>query len=103
MNDPMKEVCEEMLSLHAKAYETVKKGAVMAGTNSVLRHPLLWFVVGAAAGYYGYKYRKEIVAAVAKGTDLGRDFVLQQRESLSDLLEEAREAEEGGEAQDAAK
>ncbi|WP_459869323.1 hypothetical protein [Endothiovibrio diazotrophicus] len=70
----------------------------MAGSNSVIRHPLLWFVVGAAAGYYGYKYRKEIAAAVSKGSDLGRDFMLQQRESLADLLEEAREAEEGGEA-----
>ncbi len=66
----------------------------MAGTNSIWRHPLLWFTIGAAAGYYSYKYRKEIAATVAKGADLGRDFVLQQRESLSDLLEEAQEAEE---------
>jgi hypothetical protein len=98
MNEQMKEMCEEMASLHAKAYDTLKKGAVMAGTTSILRHPLVWFALGAAAGYYGYKYRKEIAAAVAKGTDMGRDLVLQQRESLSDLLEEAREAEEGTEA-----
>jgi hypothetical protein len=98
MNEQMKEMCEEMVSLHAKAYDTLKKGAVMAGTTSIIRHPLVWFALGAAAGYYGYKYRKEIAAAVAKGTDMGRDFVLQQRESLSDLLEEAREAEEGTEA-----
>ncbi|GAB4293493.1 MAG: hypothetical protein Kow0096_09130 [Thiohalomonadaceae bacterium] len=98
MSEQMKEMCEEMVSLHGKAYDTLKKGAVMAGTTSILRHPLVWFALGAAAGYYGYKYRKEIAAAVAKGTDMGRDFVLQQRESLSDLLEEAREAEEGTEA-----
>jgi hypothetical protein len=97
MNEQMKEMCEEMVSLHAKAYDTLKKGVVMAGTTSILRHPLVWFALGAAAGYYGYKYRKEIAAAVAKGTDMGRDLVLQQRESLSDLLEEAREAEEGAE------
>lgn len=102
MNEPvnaqMKETCEELVSLHAKAYDTLKKGAVMAGTTSILRHPLLWFAVGAAAGYYGYKYRKEIAAAVVKTTDMGRDFVLQQRESLADLLEEAREAEEATDA-----
>ena len=49
---------------------------------------------GAAAGYYGYKYRKEIAAALAKGTDMGKDMVLNARESLADLVEEAREAEE---------
>jgi uncharacterized membrane protein len=66
----------------------------MSTGNSLFRSPLLWFVVGAAAGYYGYKHRKEFAAALAKAGDMGRDFVQQQRESLEDLLEEAREAEE---------
>jgi uncharacterized membrane protein len=66
----------------------------MSTGNSLFRSPLVWFVVGAAAGYYGYKHRKEFAAALAKAGDMGRDFVQQQRESLEDLLEEAREAEE---------
>jgi hypothetical protein len=66
----------------------------MSTVSSFFRSPLVWFVVGAAAGYYGHKHRKEFAAALAKAGDMGRDFVQEQRESLEDLLEEAREAEE---------
>lgn len=64
------------------------------GVSRLFSHPLLMLAAGAAIGYYGYKYRKEIVAAVSKATDMGKDFVLEQKESLSDVVEEAREAEE---------
>lgn len=57
-------------------------------------NPLVMFAAGAAAGYLGFKYRKEITAAVTKASDMGKDFVLQQKEKLSDIVEEAREAEE---------
>jgi uncharacterized membrane protein len=66
----------------------------MSTGNSLLRSPLVWFALGAAAGYYGYKHRKEFAAALTKAGDAGRDYVQQQRENLEDLLEEAREAEE---------
>jgi hypothetical protein len=65
-------------------------------TNSLLRSPWLWFTLGAAAGYYAYKHRKEIVALTSRATDMGRDYMQQGKESLEDLLEEAREAEEAG-------
>ncbi|MEO5336663.1 MAG: hypothetical protein H7841_07200 [Magnetospirillum sp. WYHS-4] len=64
----------------------------------LLTNPLVMFAAGAAVGYYGFKYRKEIAAAVAKASDMGRDFVLEQKEKLSDMVEETREAEEGGAA-----
>lgn len=76
----------------------VMKGAVMAGVTSFIRHPLVMFALGAAAGIMVYKYRKEIVAYAAQAGDSGRDFVLQQKESLNDLLEEAREEEAEGAA-----
>lgn len=63
-------------------------------TNSILRAPWLWFALGAAAGYYAYKHRKDIIALTSRATDMGRDFVQQGKENLEDLLEEAREAEE---------
>jgi hypothetical protein len=66
----------------------------MSTGNSIFRSPLIWFAIGAAAGYYGYKHRKEFVAALSKAGDMGMDFVQQQRENLEDLMEEAREAEE---------
>lgn len=60
----------------------------------LLRNPLVLLAAGAALGYLAYRYRKEIVAAVAKASDAGKDFLLQQKESLADLVAEAREAEE---------
>jgi len=60
----------------------------------VLRSPLLLLAAGFTAGYLAHKYRKEIIQAVTKVTDLGKDFVLQQKESLGDLVAEAQESNE---------
>jgi hypothetical protein len=67
------------------------------GSGSVgrlLRNPWVLLAAGAALGYLAYRYRREIIAAVAKASDAGKDFLLQQKESLADLVAEAREAEE---------
>lgn len=60
----------------------------------LLRSPLVLFAAGVAVGALGYKYRKEIVAVAAKTTEQGKDFLLNQKENLTDLLEEAQEEEE---------
>ncbi|CUW41049.1 protein of unknown function [Magnetospirillum sp. XM-1] len=78
------------------------KGAVMAvgyvaGKSlfgRLLGHPVVMLGAGIAIGYLGFKYRKEITAAMAKANDLGRDMVLNAKENLADLVEESREAEE---------
>ena len=69
---------------------TAGKGLLRA----VFGNPWVALAIGAAAGYYGYKHRKEIIAAMMKATDMGKDFVLQQKETLSDIVEETKEAEE---------
>jgi hypothetical protein len=92
------EACEMLLKHHSAVQSPIIKGVSMSTGSSFFRSPLLWFVVGAAAGFYGYKHRKEFAAALAKAGDMGRDFAQQQRENLEDLLEEAREAEEAGES-----
>jgi hypothetical protein len=61
---------------------------------AVLRSPLLVLAAGFAAGYLAHKYRREIIQAVSKATDLGKDFILQQKESLGDLVAEAQEGNE---------
>lgn len=63
---------------------------------SFLRTPLVVFAAGVTTGYLLHKYRREIIQAVTRAADLGRDFVLQQKESLDDLV---AEAQEGNEAQ----
>lgn len=78
-------------------------GAMMAATGfaagrgllgaTLFRNPLLLLAGGIAAGYLLHKYEKEIVLAVTKATGMGKDFVLQQKENLNDLVAEAQETE----------
>jgi hypothetical protein len=51
-----------------------------------------------AAGYFAHKYRKELILAASKATGAGKDFWLQQKETLSDLLAESEETQEQGAA-----
>lgn len=55
------------------------------------RHPLLVFSLGVATGFYAYKYRKEIIASATRATELGKDFVMHQKENLEDLVAECTE------------
>jgi hypothetical protein len=60
---------------------------------SLLRNPFVLVGAGLVAGYLIHKYEKEIVAAISKATGIGKDFVLQQKENLEDLVAEAQEKE----------
>ena len=79
------------------------QGAMMAATGCaagrgliggvLLRSPLLLIGAGLVAGYLVHKYEKEIVLAATKAMGMGKDFALQQKEHLSDLVAEAQEQE----------
>lgn len=95
-------LCEEAVA-GAAGTMSMGKGAMIAAAGigavagrSVLgrlfSNPVVVFAAGVAVGYYGFKYRKEIAAAVAKGSDMGRDMVLNAKENLADLVEETRAA-----------
>jgi len=56
------------------------------------RHPLVLFGVGVAVGYLVHKYRKEIIETASRAGEKGKDFVLQQRESLEEILAGQKEA-----------
>ena len=81
----------------------ISHGAVMAATGYaagrgllggvLLRSPLLLIGAGLVAGYLVHKYEKEIVLAASKAMGMGKDFALQQKEHLSDLVAEAQEQE----------
>jgi hypothetical protein len=53
------------------------------------------FTLGATAGYFAYKYRKEIVDAAMRASEKGKDYVLNRKETLEDLVEEAKDRGEG--------
>ncbi len=104
MNEAMKEACADMMQAGAAATgPNLAKGAIMATTGYMvskglggllLRNPWVAIGLGLVAGYMVHKYEKEIVAAVVKTAGMGKDFVMQQKETLADLVEEAKEAEE---------
>ena len=48
---------------------------------------------GIAVGYLLHKHEKEVVLAISKAIGMGKDFVMQQRENLDDLVAEAKETE----------
>ncbi len=74
-------------------------GHALFGPPAILRNPLLFLAAGVAGGvavgYLLHKHEKEVVAALTKLTGMGKDFALQQRENLDDLIAEAQEKEAG--------
>jgi hypothetical protein len=77
----------------------VVKGSIVSSTvhtgsrlmSNVAKHPVLVFGLGLAAGYLVYKYRKQIISGTTRVVDAGKDFVLQQKENLEDIVAESRE------------
>ena len=59
--------------------------------SNFFKRPLVLLGIGAIAGFYAYKYRKEIIATATRYTEIGKDFALQQKENLEDLVAEAQE------------
>lgn len=77
----------------------IVKGSIVTATvhtggklmKNIAKHPAVVFGLGAVTGFLVYKYRKEIIASTTKVVDAGKDFVLQQRENLEDIVAETKE------------
>jgi hypothetical protein len=108
MNEEMmKQVSHTMGQGMGMMGHPVAKGAMVAATGyaatralvgqGLLRNPLLLLAGGIAgglaAGYLLHKHEKEVVLAISKAIGMGKDFVMQQRENLDDLVAEAKETE----------
>lgn len=79
---------------HTMGKQIIKGSMASASVRSggkLAKHPVLVFGIGVVAGYVIYKYRKEIVNSVGKATDASKDFVLQQKENLEDIVSETKE------------
>ncbi len=79
---------------NAMAKEILVSSTVHTGSKlmrNIAKHPVLVFGLGAVAGYLVYKYRKEIISNTTKAVDAGKDFVLQQKENLEDIVAESKE------------
>jgi hypothetical protein len=71
------------------ASASISSGGKVVG--KLAKHPILVFGLGVVVGYMLYKYRKKIVSNVNKATDASKDFVLQQKENLEDIVAETKE------------
>jgi len=71
------------------ATATVSTGGKLMTKAS--KHPILVFGLGMVAGFFVYKYRKDIIAGATKTIDASKDFVLHQKENLEDIVAEAKE------------
>ncbi|MBF0344443.1 MAG: hypothetical protein HQL06_09465 [Nitrospirae bacterium] len=82
-------------------------GGYLLGKGLVgrLLGPITIFTIGAGAGILAYKYRdrisekiepvaQKIVEKAVKITDMGKDFVQEQKERLSDIVADIKEKEE---------
>lgn len=69
-------------------------GRALVGPT-LLRNPLTFLALGVAggvvAGFLAFKYQKEIIEGLSKVSGMGKDFALQQKENLNDLMAEAEE------------
>ncbi len=90
----------------AVSFHNVAKGAAATGAiatasapvgrsfvGRILRHPLVLFGLGIAVGYTVHKYRKEIIESANRAAEKSKDFVLQQRENLEDIVAETQDPE----------
>lgn len=71
------------------ATATVSTGGKLM--SKAAKHPVLVFGLGMVAGFFVYKYRKDIIASANKTMDAGKDFILNQKENLEDIVAEAKE------------
>lgn len=102
MNGMMQEAAKNMPQMMSSA-SPVAKGAMVAATGYVagrsllggalLRNPWVMLAAGIAVGYYLHKHQDQIVLSLSKASGMGKDFLLQQKENLADLIEETKEKE----------
>ena len=84
---------------HGNLTKKVVNGSIVASTvhtgsklmGNIAKHPVLVFGLGLAAGWLVYKYRKEIISNTCTVVDAGKDFVLQQKENMEDIVAESKE------------
>ncbi|MDP3007593.1 MAG: hypothetical protein Q8N30_00810 [Methylococcales bacterium] len=66
-------------------------------SKTLAKQPVILFGLGILTGYFTYKYRKEIIAITSHTAEQSKDFIVQQKNHLSDMLSEIQS---GGEPPD---
>jgi hypothetical protein len=59
-------------------------------SKTLTRQPIILFGLGIMLGYFTHKHRKEIIAMTTHTAEQGKDFILQQKKYISDMLAEVQ-------------
>jgi hypothetical protein len=57
-------------------------------SKSLAKQPIVLFSLGLLAGYFTHKYRKEIITLASHTTEQSKDFIVQQKNNISEMLAE---------------
>lgn len=68
------------------ATSIVETGLVLSKT--IAKQPVVLFGLGVIMGFFTHKYRKEIIAISTHTAEQGKDFIVQQKNNISDMLAE---------------
>jgi len=54
--------------------------------KTLAKQPVLLFSLGIVLGYFTHKHRKEIISITTHTAEQGKDFIVQQKNHLSEML-----------------
>jgi hypothetical protein len=76
----------------------VESGLTLA--KSIARQPIVLFGLGVALGFLSHKYRKEIITLSSHTAEQSKEFIVQQKNHLTEMLAEAQGSDEQKEQTD---
>ncbi|CAG1023033.1 hypothetical protein DOJK_02049 [Patescibacteria group bacterium] len=87
----MSQTSKGELVVKSVATAVVATAIVEAGiglSKVIAKQPVVVFGLGIVSGYITHKYRKEIIAISSHTAKQSKDFVMQQKQHVSDMLHE---------------
>lgn len=57
-------------------------------SKTLAKQPVILFGLGILAGYFTHKYRKEIITITSHTAEQSKDFIVQQKNHISNMLAE---------------
>ena len=93
----MSQTSKGELVVKSVATAVVATAIVEAGmglSKVLVRQPVVLFGLGLVSGYFTHKYRKEIITISSHTAKQGKDFIVQQKQHVSDMLHEIHSGKE---------
>lgn len=85
------------LVVKSVATAVVATAIVEAGislSKAVAKQPLVLFSLGIMSGYLTHKYRKEILAISSHTAKQSKEFIVQQKQHIDEMLDEIKQSQD---------